>query len=117
MSEWLRANVRERGFAWAIAGLMLLLAPIAGFGGMLATSRSYADDPPSCYGLGFGCQVSPGTAGIIFAVIWAGVAVLAMVGLFITELLWKRSTLARSIAMLSILGIGVGYLAIVYVFA
>jgi hypothetical protein len=48
--------------------------------GTLSARRAYASDPPACYGIGWGCDLSPSTRGLFASIFYvAYLVVLAIV--------------------------------------
>lgn len=97
----------RRWFPWMVIGLLVLAAiPLGGIA-MIATSVSYSEQPPPCYGLGWGCELSPSDVGVIMAVMWlvwvGGESVL----LLVSEMFWRRVAEARSLGVLFVGAIGI----------
>lgn len=113
MIEWVRSRLGYRWFPWSVVALLLALAPLAGVIGWLATVAQYRDTPPPCYGIGWGCSLSPRVAGLLFGTLWLmSVAVIAAV-LSVTELFWRPVAVARSIVLLVILVFALGVLVVI----
>jgi hypothetical protein len=105
--KWLRHQLDTRSFPWIILAVLLAMAPVFGLLTWAAGSATYQQDPPSCYGIGWGCKLDAGTSGILWAIIWlVVVAALALV-LAVSEFFWQRVAVARSVLLLIALAFGV----------
>lgn len=103
---------RRRSFPWLLIGaLVVLAAPVAG---VIAAGVAVeqAERPPTCEGIGWGCEPGPGASAalvlvIVYAPFVAGVA--AVVGLL--ELGGARTAVARLVvASLAVAVVVVGTL-------
>lgn len=101
-----REKLERRWFPWAITGVLALAAAPFGLLARAGAILEYQQNPPACYGLGWGCTLSPNDIGVVMGVIWlVGVGAAASV-LVVSELVWKHVALARSIFMLIFAGLG-----------
>jgi hypothetical protein len=115
--KWLRRQLDTRPFPWLVLAVLLVMAPVFGLLVWVAASATYQQDPPSCYGIGWGCKLDAGLSGIFWGVAWlVVVAALALV-LAVTEFFWQRVAVARSVLLLIALGLGVGLSLFVGLFA
>jgi hypothetical protein len=105
--NWLRSRMDARLFPWSIVGILAALTPLFGWLVRGSTAAGYREDPPSCYGIGWGCKLDPASSGLLAALVW-GVGVVAVAGaLALTEFFWRRIATARSAFALITLGFGV----------
>lgn len=82
---------------WVTLGAALLLAPAYGWMATVATRREYDDHPPSCTGIGFGCELSPGGMGWLTAIVYIGAVVLVGVAIALLHYGGSRLALARAV--------------------
>ena len=107
-----RDHIRRRMFPWLVVGVLAVAAVPLGSLARYLTIVEHSDVPPPCYGLGWGCSLSPGDTGFVMGVLWF-VAVAVLAGLLaITEIFWRRVAVVRSIFVL--LAAVAGLLAWVY---
>src|SRR4051794_23525705 len=98
MSPWLR----NRWFPWAVLGAGAAGALPFGVGVWLTTAARYARSEPSCYGIGWGCVLSPSDTGWVFGALWGLAAVLLAAVLLLSEALGPRATVVRSWVLLTV---------------
>ena len=93
-----RERLGRRSFPWIVVAALVVAAAPLGFLAKLVTADLYSDNPPPCFGLGWGCSFSPDDVGVLMAIFWLiGVASIAGL-LLITEFFWRRVAVARSVA-------------------
>ena len=79
-----------------LAGAAVPIGLLAWF----ATSVVYRTQPPPCFGIGWGCSLSPGSVGGLVGGLWLFGMACTAGALLITELFWERVAEARSAAVL-----------------
>jgi hypothetical protein len=90
LRKQLHQRMSTRLFPWLIVGVLVALTLPVGLLGMESVAAQYREDPPSCYGIGWGCSLDAETSGFLAAILW-GVGTLAFTGvLLLTEFFWKR---------------------------
>lgn len=96
--------MRRRWFPYAAIGAAALASPLFWLVFRARVSSIQETVPPACFGLGFGCTLSPGDAAFVATVIYllalGAVAVLA--GL--SELAGSSPTVVRSVVILGSIG-------------
>ena len=96
----MKERFARRSFPWAVIAMAALSAIPLGMFAMVATYLRYQAEPPTCFGIGWGCSLKPTDTGIVVGVIWL-FAVACWAGLIlITELFWRRVAVVRSVATL-----------------
>ena len=108
-SGWLR-RLRGGWFPYVVVLAALLLTPIAAWLGKLAAVRQYRDAPPRCYGLGWGCELSPNSSAVVAALSYALALVATLVVVGLLHLGGRRLALVRSI-------VSVGAVALLWTYA
>lgn len=98
--DQLHKVMTQRWFPWVVLGIAALMALPFRLVTEWSTSAAYADSPPSCYGIGWGCSLSPDDAGMLAAFLWLLALAAVAVILLITEFFWQRVALGRSILSL-----------------
>lgn len=93
----LLAILRRIWLPYAVIGVALLATPLVVAMSTAGQRAKYQEEPPPCYGIGWGCNLDPESAGLVtggaYAVALAGL--LLIVGLL--QLGGARLALARSI--------------------
>ena len=105
----------RRWFPWAVVGALVACAlPLAALVAFVV-DQEQEEDPPTCYGIGFGCVPGPWSTaalvGMIFyaPVVWGLAALLGVLEIFGRRAQAVRSTLALVVAA-ALLGISVLYI-------
>jgi len=108
VQPWLRA----RWLPWATLLAAAVLTPVAAWLGALAARREYASDPPSCYGIGWGCDLSPNDQGSLAAIFY--VAYLVVLAIVVGLLHHGGNRLAPARALVAFGGVlGIWALAVI----
>lgn len=103
--DW-NQKLGRRSFPWIVVGIAALAALPVGLFVWCLTAVEYAKNPPSCYGLGWGCSLDPTSSGVVGGILWlVGVGAVA-VALVITELFWKQIAVLRSVVVLIVTCVG-----------
>ena len=98
-----RPWLRTRWLPWATLLAAAVLSPLAGWLGAVAARRKNASDPPACYGLGWGCDLSPSTAGGLTALFY--LALLAALAIIVGLLHLGGNRLAPTRALVALVGV------------
>ena len=96
----LRDRMGQRSFPWRVMAVLAAAALPIGVVAWFATFVVYRAQPPSCYGIGFGCTLSPISVGGLVGGLWLFAMACTAGALLITELFWERVAEARSAAVL-----------------
>lgn len=106
--ERLGSLMRQRRFPWILVGVCALLGGIVSLLAIAYTARKQAIAPPSCFGIGWGCELDPGSTGAFIVIFW-GIGLAWVVGVLgVTELFGPRFTVARSALMLAVVTLASG---------
>jgi len=109
----LHQRMGTRLFPWLIVGLLVALTPLVGLVGEASVAAEYREDPPACFGIGWGCSLSAEDSGFVAAILW-GVGTVAVTGaLLLTEFFWQRVAVLRSACALLALGLGAAFVLVI----
>lgn len=104
-TSWLRNQLGRRWFPWAVLGIVYALGTAHSLLTWLWAWLEYRQNPPNCYGLGWGCSLDPGGAAFFTAFFWSLVLVPATATLALTEFFWRRVAPVRSVLALILLAL------------
>ena len=106
LSSW-TPLLRRRSTPWFLYAGVVALAVVATLAVGAATATEQAADPPTCFGLGWGCEPDPASVMAFFALLLAGpYVVVSGAALAVSELAGERFATARSVGVLVVLAVG-----------
>lgn len=108
LSKWLRSRWDRRSFPWAVVVAIAAFAPIVGVLAWLLIAAEHRVDPPTCYGIGWGCTLDATSSGVAAGFFWLVATAAVAAALAITEFFWARVAVARSIVLLVVLFVALG---------
>ncbi|HEX7166177.1 MAG TPA: hypothetical protein VF230_04265 [Acidimicrobiales bacterium] len=103
-------RLHERWMPWAIWAGLIPMALLTAGAAVMQLWLDYRTNPPSCYGIGWGCQLSPWAGGVFWLIIFcAPVIVLSAMVLGLAELAGPRFAFARSLMMIAVHVVGLAF--------
>ena len=107
-----RERLRQGFVPYAFLGSALLLTPVFYWVIMIGTRIEYSQNPPSCYGLGWGCEFDPETTGLVSAVLYFCFLVVVLVVVALLHLVGRRRlAVARSCLAIAAVAFVWGWIA------